>query len=148
MEDMAHARLERIRALELQIRRKRELLKELRASAGARAIAYDTIKVQTTATDTMSEACIKAADLEAEIRADIRELVRDKNRITDEIFKFVTRLPEQEVLYQRYVKGENFKDIAERMNYTIRSIFEIRNSALRTYAKALHLNSYKDDDIT
>lgn len=130
--------LKRIWYLEGRVRRDKERLEALRASAdGMKAIVYDADKVQSSPADTMSERVGALVDLQRKLVSEIVELEEAKSEIQSAIHTLDNE-PMEQLLYLRYLKHMNFYDIAAEMDYSLRQVHYIHGRALRLMDKRVH----------
>lgn len=122
--------LKRVGILEWHIKRDKERLEELEASAySVRAMSYDNSKVQTSMTDVIADKAIALTDLRQKIADEIIESELTK----DEIIRTVNSLENEQserILYLRYIRQLNFYDIADEMSYSLRMVHRIHSKAL------------------
>ena len=70
------------------------------------------------------------ADYEAELNSAAAEMIRCRKKAED-IIASVDDGTQREVLTRRYIVGQKWEDIAERMNYSLRRITQLHGIALK-----------------
>lgn len=127
--------LRQVDLLRFMLRSAENHIRELYQMAdGLKAIRYDLDKVQTTASDRMSEII---ADMLHEEEA-YAKLARRYNKAVIERSNLISKMdnPQQaEVLILRYLDGKSWDDIAEAMHYTRRHITRLHGRALISFSR-------------
>ena len=105
------------------------VLKDIAASCGASALTGMPRNPSQTQSK-MTEAACKAIDLENEIKQDAERLQQEKVFLL-ELIGQIDSTEYQTVLISRYFKGASWTDIASKMFYSERWIFELHGRALK-----------------
>lgn len=89
-------------------------------------------KVQSSNKSDLSDRVIKVIDFRRELNDDIDKYIDLKSQITKEIDKLKDS-EHIDILYKRYIHNNSWRDIAEEMNYSERTIHRIHGKALREF---------------
>ena len=121
--------LERYRQLKIRHEEAIQMIEELRGRATPGSPALDGMPHGSGISKPTEEKAVKLADKR-------QRLIRAENdaiEIRDELFDFINSIDGDEgrVLYLRYIKLHLWRDIAEKMNFTERAVFQIHARALR-----------------
>lgn len=128
-----HEYMMQVRRIELRIRRITLQIEELESCLLPQGIRYDKDKVQTSPEDTLSKVAAKILALE-KLRT---QLTRERALLLLEIQDALDQLEsEQEriVLEAYYLSRMTMRDIAEMINYSIRSVYTFRKRGLEKLA--------------
>lgn len=128
-----HEYMMQVRRIELRIRRITLQIEELESCLLPQGIRYDKDKVQTSPEDTLSKVAAKILELE-KLRT---QLTRERALLLLEIQDALDQLEsEQEriVLEAYYLSRMTMRDIAEMINYSIRSVYTFRKRGLEKLA--------------
>lgn len=79
--------------------------------------------------DRLGETVAKIVDLEREIGAKVDELVEHYRKI-GEVVSQIPDEKEREVLLRRYIQGQSWEEIGEKMEITIRRVYQLHKTAL------------------
>lgn len=79
--------------------------------------------------DRLGETVAKIVDLEREIDAKVDELVEHHRKIGEAISQ-IPDAKEREVLLRRYIQGQSWEEIGEKMEITIRRVYQLHKTAL------------------
>ena len=79
--------------------------------------------------DRLGETVAKIVDLEREIGAKVDELVEHYRKI-GEVVSQIPDAKEREVLLRRYMQGQSWEEIGEKMEITIRRVYQLHKTAL------------------
>ncbi len=135
--------LNQIRKLDILIRQKQEQLQELRSKAeGQGSVDYAADRVQTSPVDSLSENVAAFVDLQSEIENTLRQYIRTKSMIIDQIQQLEdTRYIE--ILYKRYVEYKNITVVAYEMGYEYTWLCHLHGDALNAFAEKHMKNTSK-----
>ena len=132
--------LKQIWYIEGRVKRDKERLAELELTVdGMKAITYDKDKVQSSPIDMMSERIEELVDLKTKIVEEIAELEIKKSEVLALIHTLNNENMEQ-LLYLRYLMHQNFYEISDRMEYTLRQLHRIHAQALKEIDEKLSHN--------
>lgn len=134
-----HEYMMQVRRIELRIRRISLQIEELESSLLPQGIRYDKDKVQTSPEDTLSKIAGKILELEKQRT----QLVRERALLLMEIQDVLDQLEneqEQIVLEAYYLSRMPMRDIADMINYSIRSVYTFRKRGLQKLAIIAKLN--------
>lgn len=109
-------------------------LKELAYSLAAVSTEGERVKTSKNTACKYAELINKAADLEAEILDDTRDMLdyqREVGKLIDQLSNPVWRL----VMRDLYIHGLPVKEVARRRNYSERRIYDFREEALKECKK-------------
>lgn len=79
--------------------------------------------------DRLGETVAKIVDLEREIGAKVDELVEHYRKI-GEVVSQISDAKEREVLLRRYIQGQSWEEIGERMGVTERWVYQVHKRAI------------------
>lgn len=123
--------LSRARTLNLRIDAGFERIQQLRALAQRRTAVYGREKVNASAAaDGRMDVVARIVDAERALDEEIDRMLALK----EEIAAVIGRVPDERMrglLELRYLNGLSWEEVAERMNYTTRNIYNLHNAALR-----------------
>ena len=126
--------LRRALALDMQIDAGFEQIQQLRALAERRTAVYGREKVGGNgAADRRMDVVARIVDAERELDAKIDRMIA----MRAEIREVIGRVPDERMrvlLELRYLNGRNWEDVAEKMNYTTRNIYNLHSAALKIVA--------------
>lgn len=134
-----HEYMMQVRRIELRIRRITLQIEELESCLLPQGIRYDKDKVQTSPEDTLSKVAAKILALE-KLRT---QLTRERALLLLEIQGALDQLEsEQEriVLEAYYLSRMTMRDIAEMINYSIRSVYTFRKRGLEKLANIANID--------
>lgn len=134
-----HEYMMQVRRIELRIRRITLQIEELESCLLPQGIRYDKDKVQTSPEDTLSKVAAKILELE-KLRT---QLTRERALLLLEIQDALDQLEsEQEriVLEAYYLSRMTMRDIAEMINYSIRSVYTFRKRGLEKLANIANID--------
>ena len=123
--------LAQIRNLDRRIDAKIEEKESLK-SILERVTASLTERVQTSKKNVFEEAAAKLADLEDEIGEEINKFVLLKSTITHQIDKVPDNLYAA-LLSQRYLNMKTWEQIADDLNYDLRTVYKLHDKALKAF---------------
>ena len=115
----------------------KERLKSI--AEGVSAMRYDDIKVQSSHKE--NDSVIKLIELDKQINDEIDVFVDLRNEATALIEQLQSKV-EQDVLKLRYICSMKWEDIADKMNYDVRSVYRIHGQALLSFDKVLKQNKF------
>ena len=123
--------LEQARTLDMEINSKLEMVSSLRAMAERTTSALSRAVVSRSRDDhQMEETIAKIVDLEREVNEDIDRLVELKREIMGVIKKLDDPV-DRYLLSMRYICGKDWEEIADAMNYHIRTIYKVHDRAIQ-----------------
>lgn len=126
--------LNQVQTLNMRIDAGFERIQQLRALAQRRTAAYGRERVRASASaDARMDVVAKIVDAERELDEWIDRLVERKR----EIAALIERVPDERMralLELRYLNCCTWEEVAERMDYTIRNIYNLHSAALRAIA--------------
>lgn len=128
-----HEYMMQVRRIELRIRRITLQIEELESCLLPQGIRYDKDKVQTSPEDTLSKVAAKILALE-KLRT---QLTRERALLLLEIQDALDQLESEQdriVLEAYYLSRMTMRDIAEMINYSIRSVYTFRKRGLEKLA--------------
>ena len=123
-----------IRRLDGKIRLAIQQYEALKSQLLPSGIRSDLDKIQTTPEDRFSELEAITIDLEK----NIKELRQQKQKAIVEVTRTIYRLKDDEaetVLLMYYVGRKPIEDIADAMNYSVRSVYYIKRRAIHSIAQ-------------
>lgn len=82
----------------------------------------------------LEESCIEIADAEQELKALISRFLNAKRRIISEIEQ-LEDTNEYTVLTMRYVECKRMKEIADKLNYSVKNIERIHTNAIKNFTE-------------
>ncbi len=122
--------LQQVGRAKVRIQSKVKQLEELRCIAqSVGGMDYSKDRVQASEGGGMSKAVVNIVGLEEEIKGEIEDYTRLKNKIINDICK-LPKVEHTQLLLYRYVDGMRFEEIAFRMNYTYQYARELHGVAL------------------
>ncbi len=125
--------LRQYKTISIRIEAKREQIKRLREIA--EYVSPDGSGVHVTSTrDKIGDASTRIADLENEIKADIKALVEKQNEIIHAI-NTVKDDKQRTVLELHYINGWNFYKIARKINYSVDWVYTLHGRGLENLKK-------------
>ena len=123
--------LEQARTLDMEINSKLEMVSSLRAMAERTTSALSKAVVSRSRDDhRMEETIATIVDLEREVNEDIDRLVELKREIMGVIKKLDDPV-DRYLLSMRYICGKDWEEIADAMNYHIRTIYKVHDRAIQ-----------------
>jgi hypothetical protein len=125
-----------VRREQAEIKRLKESIERLNASLLPQGIRYDKDKVQTTPQDVLSATVAEIAEQTA--RLDILVLKLSKRReLADALVNDLDKSEEREVMRLYYLDPRllSWEEVAKLTNYSERSVFLYRESAMRKISK-------------
>ena len=126
MTDEVYKLLTAPRRTKYRIEQTKSRITALRYTLMPSGIRYDTDKVQSSPSDMMPEKMAKIDDLEQYLAELYAEYDSEMSAITAAL-EAINREPEKTVLMMQYVGGHNVIEIADILNYSIRSVYYIRS---------------------
>lgn len=127
--------LKQLELLDTKINQKMQQVSELRQMAQASgAIDYSKDRVQSSPSDSLSNAVIRYVTLEEEIDKQIDHFVDMKNLIINQI-QGLQNVDHVKLLFKRYVEFKRLEVIAVEMNYTYQYIRELHGYALAEFQR-------------
>lgn len=128
--------LQTIRSERLEIIQLQETIDELTYSLLPSGIRYDSVKVQTSPDDSMARIVARISEYEARIKNHLGELVEKQNVS----FSNISQLDNSEyrlVLTLYYLNGDRltWHQVADRMAYSERRIYQLHNEAIEELEK-------------
>ena len=139
--------LEQARTLDMEINSKLEMVSSLRAMAERTTSALSRAVVSRSRDDhQMEETIAKIVDLEREVNEDIDRLVELKREIMGVIKKLDDPV-DRYLLSMRYICGKDWEEIADAMNYHIRTIYKVHDRAIQKMENLLErINLHADSE--
>ncbi len=129
--DAAVAYLSQARTLNMRIDAGFERIQQLRALSERRTAVYGRERVRASgAADGRMDVVARIVDAERELDAQIDQMIELK----EEIAAVIERVPDERMralLEFRYLNCCTWDEVAERMNYTTRSIYNLHTAALQ-----------------
>lgn len=101
---------------------------------GGRGVRYDRQGCPGAKGNRTEDGLVRLADYEAERDVRFEEMVAARKR-AERLIASLSDPVEREVLTRRYIFGERWEEIAGKMNYTSRRIFQIHDNALKHFSK-------------
>ena len=136
--------LEKPRAIEKQIRRKKEKIRDLRSSLVSISVNYsDMPRSPSGPVSRMKETMVKIVDLEDEIRG----LEGDKVRQLEDMTRTISRLKEPDqknVIYRLYVAGEPWKTVAAKTGCGLKKMSGLRNQGIEELGRLMSRDKESD----
>ena len=137
--------LEQARTLDMEINSKLEMVSSLRAMAERTTSALSRAVVSRSRDDhQMEETIAKIVDLEREVNEDIDRLVELKREIMGVIKKLDDPV-DRYLLSMRYICGKDWEEIADAMNYHIRTIYKVHDRAIQKMENLLERIKFHAD---
>lgn len=125
--------LRQVEKLDAIIKNKQERVEYLRATLLGKGIDYSSERVKTSPQDRFSLTISEYLDEEKRISALLSELLVRRNEIVSELEQLPTKF--YKVLYLRYVKTLQFKEIMTEMKVTEDSVFRIHREAIKEFER-------------
>ena len=131
---VARRELDQIKKTDKLIDRLIDTSSKLRSKLAYKGMRFDGIPsaAGTAAKDAMAELLAKIMDFEIEINARIDELV-ERKKIAFARISMISDLDRQSVLIARYIQLKPWEDIADEMERSMRTIFELHEKAIEEY---------------
>lgn len=129
----AHKYLKQLYDLDKRIKAQELMIEELTASVlSIAAPAFDKDRVQSSNSD-REKTLARLMDLE-------QNLAKNRIRYVQKQTEIISRVSKmdgisQEILTRRYIKYQNFQDIADDMHYSVQRIFQLRQVALNEFER-------------
>lgn len=122
---------QKIRSERLEIEQLQETVEELCYSLLPSGIRYDSVKVQTSPDDAMSNVYAKVDELERKIKHHLQKLVERMNVAYD----YISRLEKSEhrqvlTLYYLNANRPTWPVVADKMSYSEQRIYQLHNEAM------------------
>jgi len=125
--------LKQIEKLDAIIKNKQERVEYLRATLLGKGIDYSSERVKTSPQDRFSATISEYLDEEKKISRLLVELLSKRNEIVTEIEQLDTKY--YNVLYMRYVKLYQFREIMNEMDISEQTAFKYHRKALHEFEK-------------
>ena len=110
-----------------------KMLREM--SLVIKSASSDDIKIQSgSPKNKLEESCIEIADSEQELKDLITRFLNAKKKIISEIEQ-LEDTNEYTVLIMRYVECRRMRDIADRLNYSVKNIERIHTKAIQNFTE-------------
>lgn len=135
--------LKQIDRLDRMIQNKLSEIYQLKTMVCSVTVSKDGDKVKTSPDqDRLGSAVAKIVDLERETDRLVDKFIEKRQRIIEQI-EGLENLDYYDVLTMKYVGKNSISEIADKMGYTSRNVFMIRNKALAEFEKK-YGNEYKN----
>ena len=125
--------LRQVEKLDAIIKNKQERVEYLRATLLGKGIDYSSERVKTSPQDRFSATISEYLDEEKKISRLLVQLLEKRNEIVSEIEHLNTKY--YNVLYMRYVKMMQFKEIMDEMHISEQTVFKYHRKALQEFEK-------------
>ena len=125
--------LRQVEKLDAVIKNKQERVEYLRATLLGKGIDYSSERVKTSPQDRFSATISEYLDEEKKISRLLVQLLEKRNEIVLEIEHLNTKY--YNVLYMRYVKMMQFKEIMDEMHISEQTVFKYHRKALQEFEK-------------
>lgn len=125
--------LRQIEKLDAIIKNKQERVEYLRATLLGKGVDYSSERVKTSPQDRFSATISEYLDEEKRISKLLVELLSKRNEIVTEIEQLGTK--HYKMLYLRYVKTMQFKEITGEMKMSENTVFRVHREAIKEFEK-------------
>ena len=106
------------------------------------ALKYDVDKIDKSKGNYSEDKIIEYMTLYDNLQKEILKLVREKERLAEEINK-IENVTHRQILYDRYVNCRSIKEICKLHNYSRRSVFRLLRDAIKELEKcSQNFNNY------
>ena len=123
--------LRQVEKLDAVIKAKQERVEYLRSTLLGKGIDYSKDRVRTSAQDRFSATVAEYLDEEKRISELLCVLLRRRNKIVEQMEQLETK--HYKVLYYRYVKLMQFKEIMDEMSVSERIVYKYHRDALKEF---------------
>ena len=123
--------------LENRINSNTAIINDLKLKAKTiQAVSYSAVKVQQGHKNTMEELLSKIDTMEEALTEDLEKSISVKAKILEAVNQ-IEDLNQQAVLKYRYICGYDWNVIADKMNYSYRSVHRYHSLALKSFEKVI-----------
>lgn len=129
-----NAELNIVRELKKLLTKEEQRLDALRINAVNIVPILDGLPHAKTAQSRVEKNALKIIESEHEIEHLQTELIRAKTTTLDKIMSKVDEPNHQTLLVLRYVECLSFREIARRMHFVLRNIFNLHDAALKSFS--------------
>jgi len=134
--------LRRIYRVQIAIKAKEEKIRELREIAESiRGTSYDTPRVATSPGGGagFESVAVKVADLTTQMEKDYGELMEMLSGGIA-LIRSVENVTNRTILEMRYINGMTFEEIADRMHYSVQTIYRRHQEGIKQIKRKMRVN--------
>ena len=134
--------LRRIYRVQIAIKAKEEKIRELREIAESiRGTSYDTPRVATSpgGGTGFESVAVKVADLTTQMEKDYGELMEMLSGGIA-LIRSVENVTNRTILEMRYINGMTFEEIADRMHYSVQTIYRRHQEGIKQIKRKMRVN--------